>query len=342
MRLIALYSGVGLLIVAAAQSTSAVAGGLGLTGTIDAHSSNAAWIVADLPPDWQDVGETDTVTNASLPQGVFVNQAGSSQGVPNIASAGGTTISEEYFTSAIFGTEALHASVQATVAPGSDVVSGADTELSKGRVDLNGLLYYWDTFTFSGPPNTTFLIRYDLAFHRTLNVETGLADPFGINTASAEATLGLVEGEPSSSLIGNLAECVKKSANCLGIPGIAGLYSHVDQNSRFDDPTHLTGILKFHDGDIVQLGMALSYDTHLENSSDFPYNSWLKSNIDAVDTGYFTLNSLTPGASFTTASGLTYTNAPVGVPEPVTWTTVLLGLFSAGSLLRRKRALALA
>ena len=57
--------------------------------------------------------------------------------------------------------------------------------------------------------------------------------------------------------------------------------------------------------------------------------------FDASDTGFFTLTPITPGAGFTTASGLTYAASP-DVPEPATWMMLILGVAMIGFAARRR------
>jgi hypothetical protein len=62
--------------------------------------------------------------------------------------------------------------------------------------------------------------------------------------------------------------------------------------------------------------------------------------VNALDTGLLTIESLTPGASFTTASGADYSGFSVAVPEPSTLPLLLTAFAVLGILEYRGRAFA--
>jgi hypothetical protein len=97
--------------------------------------------------------------------------------------------------------------------------------------------------------------------------------------------------------------------------------------------TTLSGTLTFSAGQQIQLGLYLFSRTGSYNLIGVPNN--IQTEFNAGDTAYFTLTPVTPGAGFTTASGLDYASAPA-VPEPSSAATLLTGLVALGALRRRR------
>jgi hypothetical protein len=100
----------------------------------------------------------------------------------------------------------------------------------------------------------------------------------------------------------------------------------------------ISGELTVGGGTSVELGLYLigGADTAGNNVGD-PSES-----ASFASTGFFTLSPVTPGAGFTTASGLTYSNDPTSadVPEPASIVMLSMGLATLGAMRRRKSALA--
>jgi hypothetical protein len=110
-----------------------------------------------------------------------------------------------------------------------------------------------------------------------------------------------------------------------------GRLSSIDLNTTTPHSQTVTGVIDLEAGTDVQFGEFLW-------SRTFGGGENMSASFDAANTGYFTLTALTPGAGFTTDSGLTYANDPdAGVPEPAGWALMVLGFAGAGVAIRRRR-----
>jgi hypothetical protein len=90
-------------------------------------------------------------------------------------------------------------------------------------------------------------------------------------------------------------------------------------------------------GAILPTVIVLNGDAEVNNN--YPVNNLTQSEsatVDASDTGNFYITALTPGASYTSASGLGYSQAPSQVPEPASLGLVA-GVFFAILVGMRKR-----
>ena len=87
----------------------------------------------------------------------------------------------------------------------------------------------------------------------------------------------------------------------------------------------------------VELGLLLDGSATTYNYTfEDPGSTAIKAQVDALNTGYFTLTPLSPGETFTTASGLTYAASP-DTPEPASVLMLLGGLAGIWVLRGRRR-----
>jgi hypothetical protein len=101
-------------------------------------------------------------------------------------------------------------------------------------------------------------------------------------------------------------------------------------------PTTVTGTLSVLGGTSLELGL---YFTGYVNDTTFYASETAQGQVNAENTGYFTLTPVTPGASFTTASGLTYAADPDSTtPEPASILLLGTGLAVLFAVQMRRRA----
>jgi hypothetical protein len=223
------------------------------------------------------------------------------------------------------GNLAVHGLAQSTVS--------SPTNIYFGDAEADFDLYAFDTFTIQGPSN-----QYN-QFNVTLNLNgSAVASPnyYGHSGGDAYGYLQLMENMRYLGQAGSFAQvgdCAfnYSQGNYCGVEAQLPLYW--DQSS----PTSVSTTLYLASGSTVQLGLALlaREGAYVGIGSGAAFGAF-----DASNTGWFTLTPISDGASFTTASGLTYAASPEGgpgVPEPATWAMMLVGLFGVGALMRRKR-----
>ena len=192
-------------------------------------------------------------------------------------------------------------------------------------------LYAYDTFSIGGTQGAPEQFQFALTLNGSAQGYTdGVADP-----SNAYGGLELFSNSNWTDYgsVNPFASCSYTGAGYASPDGNpCGRFANIDLNMNSSNSQTLYGILTLVGGTTVQLGEMLwsrsSVGTEVTSQSAV---------FDASDTGFFTLAPLTPGASFTTASGLTYASSPdvSAVPEPSTWAMMLLGFGLIGATLRR-------
>ena len=162
-------------------------------------------------------------------------------------------------------------------------------------------LAWGDTFVFTGPPGTD-----SITVRVTLELEGTLSAACASNKSNCQASAQI--NLHSSTQPALLPEIILKEGNTdfTGLP-----------------PVTEDGIVSFANGGTVQITSQL-----LVSSTGGPNVPGADTtSADFTSTGRFFIDVLTPGASYTTASGRIYSaSAPGGVPEPPSITLVILGL----------------
>jgi hypothetical protein len=226
------------------------------------------------------------------------------------------------------GNMGLHGSASASFDTGSEFEDpGAQAEAAFD-------LYAYDTFYIGGTQGAVEQFQYALTLNGSAQGYTnGIADAslsyggLGLFSNANWTDFGSVS--PLSSCSPNGAGYAAPDGNPCG---------RIDSiNLNMDSPASQTlyGILTLVGGSTVQLGELLwarpSVGEGVTSQSAV---------FDASNTGFFTLAPITPGASFTTASGLSYAQSPEiagAVPEPSTWALMLLGFGAIGLRMRRRK-----
>jgi hypothetical protein len=193
-------------------------------------------------------------------------------------------------------------------------------------------LYAWDTFQIGGTTGAVEQFQYTLTLDGSASSSSGsdaaaygyyqlLADSswtgFGTVSPFVNCNYGVQANGNPCSLIATL------DLSALS-PGTQGLQT-------------LSGTLTLIGGTTIQLGQFL--DARVSASD--AYSDSASATFDASNTGWLTLTPIKPGASFTTASGLTYAQSPDAfgaVPEPSSWALMLLGFGAIGAAMRRNRS----
>jgi hypothetical protein len=242
-------------------------------------------------------------------------------------------------TSATTGAASASLAISATPQNGNIGLHGfADAALNGAQYEQAGAfdqfdLYAFDTFYIGGPAGSFEDFQYSLTLDGTTSTTMTLGN------ADATRAYGALELFSDANWVeaGVVAPFSSCHENFYGNyyesnGNPCGMLAYLDPQG---DQT-LTGIITLAAGSAVQLGEMLSARAYVSQETTG------SAIFDASNTGFFTLTPITPGASFTTASGLTYAefpDMPSGVPEPSTWALMLLGLATIGVAMRRKRVL---
>ncbi|HEY7209057.1 MAG TPA: PEP-CTERM sorting domain-containing protein [Bryobacteraceae bacterium] len=207
------------------------------------------------------------------------------------SSAGGSSMAATSSGVADYGLLRGFAGTSSTLAPGPDARAVA--------VSLANLAW-GDTFVFTGPAGTDFITaRVTLGLQGTLS--TACASSKSFCQATAQINLH------SSTQPALLPDIVLKEGNT--------------DFTRLP-PVREDGIVSFANGGTVQITSQLFVSS--TSGPSLPGTDATSSNF--TSTGFFFLDVLTPGASYTTASGRTYSaSAPGGVPEPASIALLILG-----------------
>jgi hypothetical protein len=294
--------------------------GFGLSSFIDTTAAS----------DINGVGSQDAPPNI-----LVLNSASQSYNQTQTASAGGTgSVSVSVSTGngtniglSGNGNIGLHGSASAN-APGS---SNATSEQASGGFDL-----FWnDQFNITGSGTETF--QYTLTLDGNVSL-TGAPALVG-GPASAYGGLTLYANE---SYQGGPDDIV-------GIDGCTGFYYSSQNNcgvinaipiSIVETTTGstVTGDLSLPSGSSIELGLYLWARTQAYNDFADSASSDILAQFKASNTGFFTLTPITPGAGFTTASGLTYAGDPDAstVPEPSYLFVMAFGITGLWAVRKRK------
>jgi hypothetical protein len=260
-------------------------------------------------------------TTDSPAQVIVLNSPAYTYSASQTAAVGNTTGSVSVNISPGAGNVGLHGSASSDALLASDFGSLADADFD---------LYWYDQFNITGTGPETF--EYTLTLDGNASV-TGAAPTIppvsvahgglALYANASYQTWGPPQENPGCSALGGLGGC--------GEIGAIQLSSLGPQNG-----STLTGDVTLDGGQSVELGLYLWARVLAANDPDEGYGSAnVLAQLNAADTGYFTLTPVTPGAGFTTASGLTYSaNPDVATPEPAY--TVLCGLGFMGVLAFRR------
>jgi hypothetical protein len=200
------------------------------------------------------------------------------------------------------GNVGLHATASATSAGGAGQ--------SIGEVDT----YYHDTFQIAGSGPQIFAWTLNLRGSASATYP-GFIGP-NDNFSLAQASLALYENSSYATwgtVLPN-ADCfdgvVTPDGNFCGNMSGDAILDAASSNAPISGTIRLQGTTS------VELGLFLIGRT--ESYAAFGTTTSVSSTLDLANTGWFTLTPLTPGAAFTTASGLSYSGDPdtVAVPEP--------------------------
>ncbi|HUO12623.1 MAG TPA: hypothetical protein VMU37_07695 [Caulobacteraceae bacterium] len=237
------------------------------------------------------------------------------------ASSGNSTASVSLSLTQANGNIALHGSLV-----DSNTGSIYEAGLASSGFDLDAT----DTFYIGGSTGGSEQFEYTLYLNGSSTTSSDPAPPYGY--AAAYGGLGLYAntywngaGElPADAVCSASYPAYYEGNQC-------GLINSVQLPSGGNGGT-VSGVVTFVGGSTVSLSEYLwgraGVEEDLSGSADF----------NALDTGYFTLTPITPGASFTTASGLTYAASPdAGIPELSTWALLVAGAAFVGVGLRMRR-----
>lgn len=190
-------------------------------------------------------------------------------------------------------------------------------------------LYAWDTFEIGGATGAAEQFQYTLTLDgRAFASSTPDSTAYGYYQLLADSSW------TSFGTVSPYVNCnygVEANGNPCSLIATLDLSA---LNPSTQGSQTLSGILTLIGGTTIQLGQFL--DARVSASNEYADSS--TASFDASNTGWLTLTPITPGASFTTASGLSYALSPdaVGpVPEPSTWALMLLGFCAIGIAARR-------
>jgi PEP-CTERM motif len=219
------------------------------------------------------------------------------------------------------------ATVSATVSPGSTSATGSASSTGGGGASFAAETSFMDTLTRS--PGTWDLGYVPVGDSVSVNGGTGTAGT-AFTTMSADiSALSAVGG--AANILQNV--CAEEEN---GASVSCGEEWQASPTALVSKPFVVTEagtyqITAYMLGEAVVNGGAIYYPCGASACYD------LYTVTGAMDYGdpHFYLLSLTPGATYTSASGLSYT-PPSSVPEPSSWSLLGLAVFSVVTLRRRR------
>jgi hypothetical protein len=296
----------GLLISGTAKGSTIFDSGFGFSSTIQTSATNST--AGDEPPNI-----------------IVLNSPSDSYSANQTASMFSTGFASVALTSGA-GNVGLHGSA-----------SGDAPAQSQGTGQFD--IYFYDAFNISGTGYQTF--QYSLTLDGSATIVgdplsdlgySGVAGGLSLFANSSYQGLGNVQPNPGCSGIIVLNYTQDQSA-CSQIATI-GVNTRSGLNVNGGT---VTGEISILGGTTIELGIYLFGDATAYNfDTEDPGSADIYSQFNAADTGYFTLTPISQGASFTTQSGLTYTQDPdSAIPEPASAALLLIGI--AGLCAARRR-----
>jgi hypothetical protein len=300
---------------------------------VDAGAGFASSIATQAYAFGEDTPNAITVLNSSA----NTYSASQSASVP-ASSYGYATGSADDSLSTSGGNVGLHGSASAS----SGVPSGFVGPASNGSY-ANFEIYSYDLFTFAGSGLETFQYSLVLDGNTSLTASAGSDDnAFASLLLYANSSYQYSGG--AGGVVANTSGCGGTiyvdggldPSSCAQLDGVSIGTSTGTSPGLPTGPTTVTGTLSVLGGTSLELGL---YFTGYVNDTTFYASETAQGQVNAENTGYFTLTPVTPGASFTTASGLTYAADPDSTtPEPASILLLGTGLAVLFAVQMRRRA----
>lgn len=212
---------------------------------------------------------------------------------------------------------------------------------SDGSNDIGDFnIFSYDSFYFAGPGYETF--QFTLALDGSVSITGDPATDRGYSQATGNLNLYIDSSYQAPGNVQPDSGCTSANigriyVNSNEVPCGQAASVHMATLQSIATGSTVTGTISIEGPMTVELGLYL-YGTASTYNYTFedPGSTDIQAQVDALNTGYFTLTPLTPGETFTTASGLTYAASP-DTPEPASAVMLLGGLAGIWAVRRRKR-----
>jgi hypothetical protein len=301
-----------------AGATTIVDSGAGFSSTLQTNAGSFRYGMDD-PPNIQ-------VMNSPL--GPYSATQSASPGYGNATDSVGLTLGN--------GNIGLHGGASTNSPSLLPPVSPNDGSNDIG--DFN--VYAYDSFYFAGPGYETF--QYTLTLDGSVSITGDPVTDDGSSQATANLNLYIDSSYQTPGNVQPDAGCSSANigriyVNSNELPCGQAASVHMGTLQSIDNGSTVTGTISIEGPMTVELGLYL-YGTASTYNYTFedPGSTDIQAQVDALNTGYFTLTPITPGATYTTASGLTYAASP-DVPEPAPALMLLGGVAGIWAVRRRKR-----